>query len=232
MADAPSFAVEFDRRSRSVSADLDAIFREAPPPRSSEAAPPKVRLIGRAPSRAVRTSMASLGALAAVGLLGLAVGAALTRPPGPPRPPPVASQSVVAQAAPAPAPAAVAAAPTTPSAPVLRARQPAPAPPAVQRPARAKAPPAARAARGCQALRGEARARCAYPAVLAADRRLRTAYARATRAGVSRTTLITYRSRWASLGRRATAEPARVIAGYGVMAGELDRLARNARASS
>jgi uncharacterized protein YecT (DUF1311 family) len=94
--------------------------------------------------------------------------------------------------------------------------------------AKAEARPA-RTADRCERLRGDDRARCAYPQVLEADRRLRRAYASATRAGVERGRLVSYRNRWASLRHRADDQPARVIAAYGDMARDLNRLARQAR---
>jgi hypothetical protein len=64
---------------------------------------------------------------------------------------------------------------------------------------------------------------------MAADRRLRQAYAQATRAGVSRAALVNYRNRWASLRFGARRDPMRTIGAYGDMAQDLNRMARQAR---
>lgn len=187
----------------SVAHDLDHIFRAAPPAAAVPAAP-KARILGgrSLPRKAARASLASLGALVAAGLVGLSIGAVVTRPPGPPSPP--------TTQAPAPAPAQ--------AAPVIVAQAPAPAP-AKAEPAPAKAAPARRARSGGRS----------YADMMAADRRLRRAYERAIRAGVPRATLASYRSRWASLRRRSSDEPARLIAGYGSLASDLNRLADRRR---
>ncbi|WP_374469502.1 hypothetical protein [Phenylobacterium sp.] len=227
---------------RGVSADLDAIFRpppEAPPPPSG-----RVRAFAGLREPASRQGrIARWGGLAAAALAGLAVGAVLMDP----RAPATAAKPVqIAQAA------------ATPSLPVVVAEAPRPArPPAADLPAPVFTPvPAAPQARPaaperageakparvvkakakrrpaagrCEGLRGDNRARCAYPQVLEADRRLRRAYASATRAGVARASLVSYRNRWASLRHRADDQPSRVIAAYSDMARDLDNLARRAR---
>jgi hypothetical protein len=67
---------------------------------------------------------------------------------------------------------------------------------------------------------------CDRREVLAADRRLRRAYAAAVKAGVARPVLVEYRDDWARLRRRAPREPARVVSGYGRMASALERPAQ------
>ena len=84
----------------------------------------------------------------------------------------------------------------------------------------------AKSAAGCRGLSGQRRQTCFHAQVMAADRRLRRAYARAGDAGVSRPAMVSYRNRWAALRRQAIRDPGRVIAGYGAMATELSREAR------
>lgn len=231
-----------DRRelSRAVRADLEEIFRPVSP--TAAARPPRVRIFVGRSAEARERSPARWGALAAAAFVGLAAGALIVKPPEFLRSTPAAQTApaavTVASIAPIPAPA--------------RAPGPAiawPEPPvATTAPAKAEAAPvkadAPRAARPkpakavirksgsrCEGLRGDNRARCAYPAVIAADRRLRQAYASATRAGVPRATLVSYRNRWASLRHRADSDPGRVIAGYQDMAGDLRRLADRERRS-
>jgi type IV secretory pathway VirB10-like protein len=228
--------------SSSVSAELEAIFhppKGAAPPAGSSA----VRGFGGARTASQPHGRAArLGALAAAALVGLGVGAAVMDRRAPePRPAPQATRSVPVVVAQRPEPPAPAAAADPLPAPVWPAT---PGPIAVTGPAAEPRPQAAkavaktkrsaakieRAADGrCETLRGANRARCAYPQVLAADRKLRRAYAQATRAGVERARLVSYRNRWASLRHRADEQPMRVIAAYSDMAQDLSRLAREAR---
>jgi hypothetical protein len=62
--------------------------------------------------------------------------------------------------------------------------------------------------------------------LIAADRRLRVAYAHAVRAGVPRHVLVSYRNRWADLRNDANWRPAQVVAGYGEMSADLERMAQ------
>lgn len=233
-----------DRRelSRAVRADLEEIFRPVAP--TATARPPRVRIFVGRSAEARERSPARWGALAAAGFVGLAAGALIVKPPDIRRSPPAAQTAPAAVMV-----ASVAPAPTATPTPGPRPAIPWPEPPvAAAAPAKAAAAPvkaaAPRAARPkpakavsrkadsrCERLRGENRARCAYPAVIAADRRLRQAYASATRAGVPRATLVSYRNRWASLRHRADSDPGRVIAGYQDMAGDLRRLADRERRS-
>jgi hypothetical protein len=224
--------------SRAVAADLEEIFRDVAPPPA--AAPGRVRTFIGLAARPDARSPARIGALLAAVLVGVSLGAVIVNPPG-------GSRSINAPGArlgPAAAPApprrlAIEIAPPAPvvALPVTVAAAPAP-PPAVKvthvrAPAAAKAAPAKAVARAgasrCARLHGAARARCAYPAVIAADKRLRQAYSSATRAGVSRPVLVSYRNRWANLRRHASDQPGRVIDGYGLMARDLTRMARDAR---
>jgi hypothetical protein len=227
--------------SRAVAADLEEIFKDVAVPPA--AAPGRVRTFIGLAARPNARSPARIGALLAAVLVGVSVGAAIVNPPGGSRsinapgarvrpaaaPAPQRLAVEIAPAAPIALPVTVAAAPAAaPPVRVTRVRAPAAARHAPARPSTAKAVVRARPV-GCARLQGDARARCAYPAVLAADRRLRQAYSSATRAGVSRPVLVSYRNRWANLRRQATHEPRRVIDGYGVMARDLTRMARDAR---
>lgn len=98
-------------------------------------------------------------------------------------------------------------------------------PPARIAPAKAR-DGTAKGGSGCRSLSGQRRQTCFHAQVMAADRRLRRAYARAGDAGVSRPAMVSYRNRWAALRRQAIRDPGRVIVGYGAMAAELSREAR------
>jgi hypothetical protein len=184
---------------------------------------------------------ATLGAIAAAGLLGLALGGVIVKAP------PRMDARTLAQAVAPPTepPGAFLAEPLVPLAATALVA-PAPPRPAARRAPSAKAPKANRERRAathraapkqgdqvalgpCEGLWGGALARCAHPAVLDADRQLRRAYADATRAGVSRPALVAYRNRWASLRSRAGSEPDRLIHEYAGMASDLDRMADVAR---
>ena len=65
--------------------------------------------------------------------------------------------------------------------------------------------------------------------LIAADRQLRRAYARAVSAGVPRPILVDYRNRWADLRHEAAWRPDRVAVGYRAMAGDLTRMAEPPR---
>lgn len=85
------------------------------------------------------------------------------------------------------------------SAPHIAARK---ASPVIQSPARARCPV------------GATEAWCLHGEVVAADDRLRDAYAAATRAGVDRTILVNARNDWSRLRRRANKDPRALIQGY------------------
>lgn len=128
---------------------------------------------------------------------------------------------------------------------------PAPKPPTAAPAAKAAAPPAAeraasasRAARSqqsrsaprtsekassCAGLTGAAEQRCAYPKLLAADRRLRHAYERAAEAKVPRQALVSYQRRWSRLRGEARRDPERVARAYDRLAAELRQAARDRR---
>ncbi|MGA0606450.1 hypothetical protein ACO2Q0_10660 [Phenylobacterium sp. VNQ135] len=223
-------------RPRSVSGDLEEIFRSAPQGGGGRAGG-RVRSIAAAGEGARERRPARIGALAATALVGLALGAAIARPGK-------LAPEAEAKLAAAPAPQQVARIDVPPVTPPPSVTAPAPQPVATAEPkaaavadpeprptrraaAKAERRETTRASSGrypCNGLTRSAEARCAYPAVMAADRNLRAAYSRAVRAGVPRSTLVDYRSRWASLRYRADDQPAKVIYGYRAMARDLDRL--------
>lgn len=229
---------------RAVSADLETIFQPPPAAAAETLRPGRVRSFGAAAVARRERRPAQVGAMVATALAGLALGALMTRPTAPPAQP--AAKPVVAAAA---APVAridvppVSAPPSTPPAVLASTAPPlaspasaasAPTRVAERRPAPAAKPAVRKASADrrrssgggyvCNGLTRSAEVRCAYPHVMAADRSLRAAYDRAVRAGVSRRTLVDYRSRWASLRHRADDQPAKVIYGYRAMARDLDRL--------
>jgi hypothetical protein len=223
--------------SRAVAADLEEIFRDVAVPPA--AAPGRVRTFIGLAARQDGRSPARIGALLAAVLVGVSLGAVMVNLPGGSRSinAPGARLSPAAPAPPQRLAIEVARPGPVVALPVTVAATPAPRPAVkvtrVRAPAAAKAPRAKAVARAgasrCARLHGAAQARCAYPAVIAADKRLRHAYSSATRAGVSRPVLVSYRNRWASLRRHASDEPGRVIDGYGLMARDLTRMARDAR---
>lgn len=237
--DAPADPGRAARRelARAVSADLEGIFRPAAPAAPDSPRQGRVRSFAAAGAGARERRPARIGALVATALAGLALGAVVANPPriGGPKPQPEPTRVAAIAVPPVNPPPALVTQPPPTVAPAPR-----PAPAAVQKasvkpkPKPARAAPARQTARSsdgyrCADLRGDAEARCAYPAVLAADRRLRDAYRQAVRAGVPRSTLVSYRSRWASLRHRADDQPERVIRGYREMAQDLTRLARDVR---
>ncbi|WP_395674322.1 hypothetical protein [Phenylobacterium sp.] len=228
-----------------VAADLGEIFRL--PQVEAARQPAHVQTYVGETEAAASSRRSRYGGLAAAALAGLAVGAVLmgtSREPAPVQAPVTAPvEAVIAPSAAPPAPrvivtaAATAPAPDRTEAPpraaakapkVQKAVQTGPAPKAK----RVKRPELRRvSAEGCGRLRGDALARCAYPDVLAADRRLRRAYEDAADAGVGSDELADYRSRWASLRRRANRDPGLVIESYSLMAGDLRQLAHDAEAA-
>ena len=211
----------------SVASEMEAIFVAATGlpsrPRTEPAPRPKARFLSPSAPSARKPAQGVAGALAAAALAGVALGAILSGSP-----------LALHRSASAPAPAAVAAperlpvstgAPYAPE-PTLtvplaverrglqRAVSPAVARPVVRQIAHRSAGDACRAAR------------CTHSELMAADRRLRVAYAKAVRAGVPRPVLVSYRNRWASLRHDAVDRPNQVANGYGAMAGDLNRMAQ------
>jgi hypothetical protein len=193
-------------RAGAVAGDLEAIFASAGP--TDGAAQPtasKVRSVGR---RGARLPYATLGAVAAAGIVGLTAGSVASlrgKAPAPASAPTLARAATVV-------PVEVAA--TPPVSLSIRPAGPIPVLDTAPVTPRATAPINRRAAHDRPSD------------LLAADRRLRAAYSHAVRAGVSRHILVDYRNRWADLREDASWRPARVAAGYGEMSADLERMAR------
>ena len=167
--------------------------------------------------------LAAVGAFAAAALAGLAAGTVLMQPDPPVAPAEQPLQVVTNEPLLTTAPV-----PSTPLSTGLE-NLPAPVvmapPPRIQR---ASAPAPIRTERPKTAGCGQ---RCSYDEVMAADRRLRAAYARAARSGVSRAELVAYRRQWDRMRRADSDRPQRLVRGYGSMTSELSQLARDARAA-
>ena len=196
-----------------VSADLEAIFGRPPP--TSGVARPRAARVAKAPGAGEaqglrRLSAASLGALAAAALAGIAAGSLLVKAPG--RTP----------ATPAPPPAAL----PVEMLPPLQTPQAADAALAAvaMAPVETHAAPISAATGAVHTVRHAARPHT-YAQVVAADHRLRAAYAAAIRAGAPRAILVADRERWVSLRRRAAHDPVRLVAGYDAIARDLDQAA-------
>lgn len=201
--------------SRQIGAEMDAIFAGV---RLAEAGPTRAytRMAANDLHRRGGPRLASLGAIAAAALVGVAGGALIGRSPDP-RP----RTAQVALATPAPV------------LPIeVRTPEPAPLPqttllptvdPALVPAATRPKPAVTRAAHSCAA------GRCTRAEVMAADRRLRAAYARAIRAGVPRRVLVNYRDRWARLRWTSSDEPHRLVDGYRLLASGLARAAQDER---
>ncbi|RAK60743.1 hypothetical protein DJ021_13460 [Phenylobacterium hankyongense] len=225
-----------------MSAELEQIFSEVvaapadPPPRARGGSRVRTILAASHGRRAGR--VATLGGLCAAALVGVSFGSVVVKSPAfqP------AHAAVAATATPARQPISTANADAPEAAAVGRSLPwPTPAfeagPPvqrAAVRPAGSQLAPRKAVARSpawkCRRLKGGALARCAYPTVIAADRRLRTAYASASRAGVSRSVLVSYRSAWADLRPRASRDPGHVIDRYDTLTRDLTRMTRRQRA--
>ncbi len=76
----------------------------------------------------------------------------------------------------------------------------------------------------CENLGRIDRSRCMRPRLLHADQRLRTAYARAARAGVDARTLASYNRRWTRLLGKAVSQPDHVTDSLASMATRLDQM--------
>jgi hypothetical protein len=204
---APSGALDVSR----VAAELDAIFAGAQP--TSDPVRGRASRVRAVASRRRALPYATLGAVAAAALVGLTGGVALmARGQAPPRPAsPLAASPHRAVAVQAAAPTVTL--PTVRQGPIPVLDNTPVAPADAVRPASRH-----RAVRHVQP--GD---------LMAADRRLRAAYAHAVSAGVPRHVLAAYRDRWADLREDATWRPDRVAAGYGEMSVDLERLARRSR---
>jgi len=208
-----------------VAAELEAIFKPLPRPvaPASEGAPGRPG--ERAPRRGAGLGIAALIASAliiAIASIGFLAMRAQAPPPQPQsaRSTPVVSPSVARQVQPQPAAPASEA---TPSAIDERRITTDPQARATANPdgGRTSSPRShrQRATRrpGGRCRAGATSAWCLRGAVVAADDRLRGAYATAIRAGVDRRTLEDVRSDWTRLRRRANKDPQALIRGYGLL---------------
>jgi hypothetical protein len=167
-----------------------------------------------------------LGAVLGIGAGYLAPG--LQRVSRPAQPVPVVQPTAMVMAPVAPPPAALA--------PPLAAVTPPPAvaAPPVTRPApKRKAAAAAKPARSVAAVRPTSCARggaCTRRDVQLAERRLRTAYDSARRAGVSSRVLSDYRRNWERASNRAAGRPRTTVNAYRNLASQLNGKAAQVRA--
>lgn len=218
-------------RARAVSSDLEAIFAGAVLPQAPSRRGGRVRSFARAHGSGLR--LASLGAIAAAALAGLAAGAMMApgkEPAAAPAPPQRTIEVVTNE--PLPRAAAFDGYPWSPE-PYAPMDLGIPA-----RSAQASAPPAQPVITKAVTTtakprkpRGPCGGRCTRDEVMQADIRLRRAYFRAMDAGVPRATLASYRDRWSSLRRYGRREPERLVSGYAVLARDLSRAASRARRS-
>jgi hypothetical protein len=193
--------------SRSVAADMEAIFAQTPVQAAAMDETP-VQVLRRSASDQGRLRPAVIGLILATGLTGVAAGILIPRPPAAP-PPPI----IVAAAAPAPIVPAAAAAPAAVSVADIQ-------------PAAHIAPIRTARPRAVAVIHRHP----AEPDVMAADRRLRAAYARAVQAGVARPILADYRDRWADLRERDADRPERLAVAYRELSDDLGRMTAHPRA--
>lgn len=208
----------------SVAADLEAIFPHEPRTQPSQTLRLRARRRrsgGREPSGAPFGRAGAAGALAAAALAGVSAGAWLGRsaPPANHAPRPVLQAKVVALPSPGPLPTGPLHAPQPERILAAEARPAASPSPEIRKVSVQRRHAAATRRASCHG------AHCRTPSVMAADTRLRHAYAAARRAGVSSTVLADYRDRWEALRHRAPREPRLVAARYDDMAGDLNRMA-------
>lgn len=223
--DAPRHNSDDERRerARSVSADLEAIFGQ--PLAGAAQTRAKTVSAARAPRGEAapghRLSAASMGALAAAALAGLAAGSLLMKPVSPAK---------TAASHPAALPVEMTSGVTAPQTAEATLPEPGPlAPTRAPSYALAAPPPAPGPARSVRRVRAR-EACCTYAEVQAADRHLRQAYAGAIRAGAPRSVIVEARDRWAAARRRAAHDPARLVASYRAIAGDLTRASARTRA--
>lgn len=181
---------------------------------------------GRGGLRPITVLVAALA-----GLAGLGAGAFVIHAPIPaaaphaqdaPRVPKAVADAVPADAGP---PLIIPAAPTDAAPPPRVAARPAPRP----RVALAKASPRHEEPAMAQpaSCEKDASGPGCRRAVIQADRHLRDVYESAIRRGVPRAVLVDYRDRWADLRDNETDDPAHLIEGYGALAYDLGREAKD-----
>jgi hypothetical protein len=204
--------------SRSVSADLEQIFADLPaedleaPPRR-----PRVQSVDKPAGAAEGGGAARMGAIAAGVLAAIALGFFFVKPNLPtktasPPPPPAATAVPTAADLRAPLPVVVD--------PLPEPEQAEPVAPVEIEAAPPKKTKAVRPPRSAKASKPPSRSE-----VMAADRRLRRAYAAADHAGVSRAALVAARNRWVALRGR---DPAKLLPGYIALAEDLEAKAQAA----
>lgn len=244
-----------DRGPSRVSKDMEAIFGKAadPPPPSPKAERPRARpIVIRNLSSAGRggTSWRLVAAAVLAAMVGtfitvmrddrsgppprLAAGAPARNQPSPSRPPAAVPADRLAEAAPAPpVPQRARAIPAERKAESQPRPKPESGPARLATADKSRTAPTRLASRPsrqrCEGMNENREAWCLRPAVLAADRGLRDAYADAIRTGVERSTLISYRKRWARLRNRSSDEPRYLIGSYRALAEELASLSDQAR---
>lgn len=213
---------DLGQRTRTVADDLSAIFPVMPP---SASEPSVVAThVFATPSAPRRRVWPTLGLILATGLVGVAAGALIVPPlldghSGRLEPLAAPRPVAIAVASPAPRPAAMMQA-------LPKAAEPLPVPPsrtATTEPIRRQAPAVPSTMVRCAQVDLGDRAACAHGVMMAQDRGLRRAYARAVRAGVSRDSLADTTRRWARLRRQAISHPAAAAAGYASLSRELSR---------
>lgn len=207
-----AFGAERRARALAVDDELSAIFGAAQPAADVRATAARgVAGRRRPPSDgASRFSAASLGAIGAAALAGIAAGVLMVRAPGKPAP--------SAPTHPAALPVQLVPPAETPQAADAELAGPSISLPTIAKPPQPSAAPWSHAPRPATVRRD----------VASADRRLRAAYAAAIRAGVARSTLAQERDRWASARRRNAGEPERLVIAYRDIAGDLNREAAHA----
>jgi hypothetical protein len=215
---------------RAVAEDLEAIFPNAAPAQAG--AGRRLRLgRGDAPVRGKTRAegrTAAIGALVAAAFVGVSAGLLLARSPGKPAPAAEAPRQLSLTSATLPSPGPLAPGPLHTPGPqpqpqpvIVRTELTAPAPAAAVRPRRISTQPARRP----RPVRAACRGSHCGSSVMAADGRLRRAYASAVQAGVPRGVLIDYRNQWERLRHRAPREPGLVATRYDDMAAQLNRAA-------
>lgn len=220
-----------------VPAQMSQIFADAGVPDAAMGALRSAQVSALRPQRSGARPMTVL-AIAAAGLVGLGAGAFVIRTPSQPSavtPPPAQAAPTPAVVSPKAAPATLSTAASEP--PLILApplKEAAAEPPVRQRarprPALAKAVRRERApmAQPASCEKDAVGAGCRR-AVVQADRHLRNVYETAIRRGVPRAVLIDYRDRWADLRETDNNDPVHLIRGYGALAYDLGREARDDR---
>lgn len=216
--------IDLGQRARRVSDDLSAIFPRVQTERA-EPRPTPVAATDLQHRSSKGTLWSTIGLLAAISLLGVAVGAGIVRPLLETRVERAAAPAVIPRPAeplrllPLPSRASAVAASVPPAVP-------APKPIILSRSIRSPpSAPAPSAMEGCSRVSSRDYPACAHAVMMGQDRDLRRAYARAVDAGVPRDILTDSARRWSRLRRQAVSQPARAAAGYAALRRDLARQA-------